>query len=44
MSTITKDQIFEIHDSLVNTFAKDPKSQELLKNTVSQQLRLKLPA
>ena len=33
MSNITKDQIFEIHDSLVNTFAKDPKSQELLKTT-----------
>ena len=31
MSNITKDQIFAIHDSLVNTFAKDPKSQELLK-------------
>lgn len=31
MSTITKDQIFEIHDSLVNAFAKDPKSQALLK-------------
>ena len=34
MSNITKDQIFAIHESLVDTFAKDPKSQELLKKWV----------